>query len=59
MKPSHITTPRQLNECTFTSGYTTQPAGRQETGYGLVWWAVVTLCAVAGFVLIVTTGPAA
>lgn len=27
MKPSHITTPRTLAECTFTTGY---PSARQE-----------------------------
>lgn len=25
MKPSHFSTPRSLNECQFTPGYTTQP----------------------------------
>ena len=59
MKPSHATTPRSLRECNFTTGYTTQPVGRRDTGYGTVWWAIVTLCAIAGFVLVVTTGPAA
>lgn len=34
MKPSHITTPRTLADCTFTYGYTTKrPMGYREAAW--------------------------
>lgn len=57
MKPSHLQTPRQLSDGYFSSGYSTGPSARSK-GYGAVWWTIVTLCAIAGFLLVVTTGPA-
>lgn len=52
MKPSHLQTPRTLADTTFTSGYQCAP---RDTGYGLLWWVVVTIISALGaFVIGVT-----
>ena len=40
MKPSHLTTPRTLNECTFTPGYTT---GTPRSEFSAICESLVTL----------------
>lgn len=50
MKNSHLQTPRTLNECHFTPGYTTA----KSMGYRVAWWeryADVGLAVVIGVVL--------
>lgn len=49
-KPSNITTPRTLADCTFTVGYTSRPAAtRMDWQDRLVIWA----SSIAGFALLV------
>ena len=56
LKPSHFHTPRSMDECKFTEGYTTEPAGRA-SGEGAAWWAVVLVIALAGALVVIAYGP--
>ena len=50
MKPSHLTTPRTLADCTFTHGYTSHGmSGRPTLGEFLVQ-AAIGLMVIAGLV---------
>lgn len=53
MKPSHIQTPRTLNECQFTPGYEShslrEPLWEKVAGYALVF---AIGCALAGVLVI-------
>jgi ABC-type nitrate/sulfonate/bicarbonate transport system permease component len=46
MKPSNLVTPRTLNECHWTPGYTSLPSGKNETIGEII----------AGYVLAVVIG---
>ena len=48
MKHSHLQTPRSLSECSFTTGYTTGPAGSAQRGWG--YPVVVAACIVVALV---------
>ena len=50
MKPTHIRTPRTLDEGFFERGYTTEPVGRRQTFRA--WKFVDRLCAVLFVVLV-------
>lgn len=51
MKPTHIRTPRTLEEGFFERGYTTQPVGRRRPAFN-AWKFVDRLCAVLFVVLV-------
>jgi hypothetical protein len=57
MKHSHLVTPRSLNDCSFTTGYTTGPTDRQ-TGYSRVWWACMGVIALVTVIVIAATNGA-
>lgn len=50
MKPSHLTTPRTLNECHFTPGYCTHYEEPEPTLWGI---ALATVIGIALAVLLV------
>jgi len=50
MKNTHLSAPRLLRDCAFTSGSTSGPAAR--SGYGFVWWLAISLCCTAAAVVI-------
>lgn len=53
MKPSHISTPRMLNDaCFIPSGAALE---RPAPGYGGLWWACIVVVAVIGAAVIVAT----
>ena len=53
MKPSHLTTPRTLAECQFTTGY--QSADTRSRSYPLAWWGALWLCAIVAVLIVLET----
>lgn len=44
MKPSHLVTPRTLNECQFQAGYVSAPP-RRDNADRIVMWGCLFACA--------------
>jgi len=53
MKPSHLTTPRTLAECQFTTGYQSAEVARRD--YPLLFWILLWVCAVAALAIVLET----
>ena len=54
MKPSHLTTPRTLAECQFTTGYTSADT-RSRSYHPLAWLGALWLCAIVAVLIVLDT----
>lgn len=53
MKPSHITTPRTMAECTFTVGYTSGQPQQYDREDRIVMWAALVVSIALAAILVV------
>lgn len=53
MKQSHLTTPRTLSDCSFTVGYTSEPAARHDSADRVVMYAsAIAAVTLLGFMIV-------
>ena len=57
MKPSHMKTPRTIDEGHFTRGYTTEPVGRKSTPKWLSTLGNALFAVLLGLVIFLIFGP--